>query len=60
MHELDINDAVVIKATGVKGKIRGVWKSVTGKIQYDVRFFDTTQRPCDTWFLDEELEYVSE
>ncbi|MFA5262041.1 MAG: hypothetical protein WC450_12530 [Candidatus Omnitrophota bacterium] len=56
MEPFVLNQDVVIAATGVKGKVIATWHSVKGATQYQVLFFDTTQRPCEWWFVAEELK----
>lgn len=57
---LSLDQDVRIIATGRQGKIVGIWEGKEGKKgssrQYSVRFFDSTDRPCDFWFYPEEIE----
>ena len=59
MHSCELNENVKIKATGVVGKITAIWLSITGKTQYQITYYDTTNRRADSWMLEDEFEPVS-
>jgi len=54
----DIGDRVVIKHTGRGGTIVGVWRSLYGTAQYQVRYSDRSDTVHDFWFTVVELELM--
>lgn len=55
MEPFRMNQDVVVKNGRLKGRIIGIWYSAFGEPQYNVRYFDSTGRPGDFWFVADEL-----
>jgi len=56
MEEFGLNQKVVIRATGVEGTVIGVWHSAFGQPQYNIRYYDTTNRLADSWLTASEIK----
>ncbi len=56
--EFSLKQKVSIKATGVRGDVRGVWHSVDGSTQYQVRYYDNNGCVVDPWYVADELQSV--
>ena len=48
-------DTVTIKATGIEGKVIGVWSTLDGPTQYSVRHYLKSGAKKDSWFYADDL-----
>jgi hypothetical protein len=56
MNEFELKKEVIIVATQIKGKIIGIWQTISGPMQYHVRAYESAGRPFDFWFYAEDLK----
>jgi hypothetical protein len=56
MDRFKLGQPVKIVATGRIGTVISIWESLSAAAQFMVRFFDSTDRPCDFWFYASDLE----
>lgn len=50
-----LGQKVTIKMNSQWGIIRGIWFSLHGDVQYNVRYSSDTNAICDEWFFEDEL-----
>jgi len=55
-----LGDRVQIKETGIEGKLVGIWHSLFGRTQFNVRYHDSTGRMAESWLTEQEIVVVSE
>ena len=60
MNEFKLKQKVSIRATGVRGDVRGIWHEINGSTQYNVRYYDNNGRVTNVWYVAEELQSLPE
>lgn len=58
MGKFNLGQDVQIVATGREGKVIGIWESIESPTQYNVRYYDSTDRAADFWFYTSDLKSV--
>ena len=56
MNTFSLKQKVIITETGITGTVIGIWHGLNDQVEYRVRFFDSTGRPCDFWFRPDEIK----
>ena len=54
----ELGQRVKIKTIDKYGKVIGIWRSLYGVDQYNVRYFDSTERRTDIWCPIDDIEVV--
>ena len=58
--QIKLRDQVIIKVTQIKGSVIGIWFSAFGDEQYNIRYYDTTGKQNDDWFVISDFEKLQE
>jgi len=53
-----LRDGVIILMSGVPGKIVGLWFSISGEPQYNVRYADQNDLIAEHWFIGDDLKLI--
>ena len=56
---MELGQNVRIKGNGLTGTVIGIWYSLYGQTQYNVRYYDTTKCKQDDWFTEGGLEQIN-
>jgi len=56
MEEFKLGDQVVIKISGVSGKIVAKWEKLHGETQFNVQYVDEMKGVCEIWLMPEDID----
>jgi len=54
--KFQLKQKAIIKVTGMKGIVIGIWFRAYGEPQYQLRYYDQNDMQANSWFAAEELD----